>query len=235
MQPEIIPLRSDPLSAALDWSRQLGQRAQREAASRLARDLWVVTAEAALARGHMTVVANLLGSELVPAVGEAVAAIGEAVTLASTPPALRHARWSVELVPQVDRIARRHKRACDVIVVAERRCEALRGGPPPLCREPDSVERVLERVLDGVALELDGRDGWAAVAERLGRGLCMLVDPVEAVVERIDADDLDGAPLVPLKRALLVIHEDLCEVLLLALARIDLERRLPRPRARATA
>lgn len=236
MQPEIIPLRSDPLSSALDWSRQLGRRAQREAAARLSSDLWTVTAEAALARGHLTVVANLLRSELVPAVGEAMEAIGEAVALTSTPPAERGRSWSVELLPQLDRIARRHKRACDVVVVAERRHEALHGGPPPLYREPGSVDRVMGRVLEGVTLELDGRDGWAAVSERLGHGLCGLVDPVDAVVARIDAGDLDGAPLVPLKRALLVVHEDLCEVLLLGLARMDLvEPRLPRPRARASA
>jgi hypothetical protein len=236
MQPEIIPLRSDPLSGALDWARQLGQRAQREAAGRLSPDLWAVTAEAALARGHLTVVASLLGSELVPALGEAMEAIAEAVALASTPPAARPPRWSLELVPRVDRIAHRHKQACDVVAVAERRHQARHGGPPPRYREPGSVDRVLERVFEGLTLELGGRDGWAAVAERLGRGLCALVEPVEAVVERSDAGDLEGAPLGPLKQALLVVHEDLCEVLLLALARVDLEHgSLPRPRARATA
>lgn len=234
MQPA-IPLRSNPLSIALDWSRQQGQRAQRDAASRLSRDLWTVTAQAALARGHMTVVANLLAGELVPALGEAMEALGQAVTLASTPPRERPASWSVEALPRLDRIMHRHRRACDVLVVAERRHEAVFGGPPPLYREDDGVGRVLHRVLDHIAIEREGGDAWPYVAERLGNDLCALVEPVDAVVERLDADDLEGAPLVPLKRAMLVAFEDLCEAILFALGRLEREPAWSRQQARASA
>lgn len=230
-----IPLRSDPLSTALDWSRRMGQRAQRDAACRISRALWAVAVEAAMARGHMAVAANLLSTELVPALGEAMEALGQAVTLAATPPLERHPSWPFELLPRLDRIVHRYKHGCDTLVVAEQRAELALDGPPPLCRDPDGADRVLERVLGDLALELDGRDPWAAVAERLGRALVELVAPVDALVGRIDADDLDGAPLVPLKRAMLVAYEDLCEALLLALARLDLESVLPPPRARASA
>jgi hypothetical protein len=230
-----IPLRSTPFSAALDWSRQLGRRAQRDAAARIARDLWTVTAEAALARGHMGVVANLLATELVPALGEAMEALGRAVALAGTPPRERHGAWSVEMLPRLDGVVSKHRRACDVLVVAERRHEAVLGGPPPVYREADGVGRVIERVLDDVALEREGRDPWPGVAARLGGALAGLVEPVDAVVERLDADDLDGAPLVPLKRAMLGAYEDLCEALLFALGRLSLERGWAGPRARATA
>lgn len=235
VQPEIIPLRSNPLSTALDWSRQQGLRAQRDAASRISRDLWTVTAQAALARGHMTVVANLLAGELVPALGEAMEALGQAVMLASTPLRERPASWSVEALPRLDRIMHRHRRACDVLVVAERRHEAVFGGPPPLYREDDGVGRVLHRVLDHIAIEREGGDAWPHVAERLGNDLCELVEPVDAVVERIDADDLDGAPLVPLKRAMLVAFEDLCEAILFALGRLEREPAWSRQQARASA
>lgn len=230
-----IPLRSNPLSTALDWSRQLGQRAQRDAASRLSRDLWTVTVDAAMARGHLTVVANLLGSELVPAVGEAMEALGQAVALAGTPRLERHPAWSVEALPRLDRVVQRHKRACDVIVAAERHHEALHGGPPPLGREADGVARVLARVFDDLELELQGGDAWPVVAERLGRDLCGLVEPVDALVTRADADDLDGVPLVPLKRAMLAAYEDLCEALLLALGLLGLEPTAPPQRIRASA
>lgn len=230
-----IPLRSNPLSAALDWSRQLGLRAQRDAASRISRDLWTVTAEAALARGHMTVVANLLATELPPALGEAMEALGGAVTLASTPPRERPRSWSIEALPRLDRFMHRHRRACDVLVVAERRHELALGGPPPLYREDDGVGRVLHRVLDHIALEQAGGDAWPHVAERLGSDLCALVEPVDAVLERLAADDLEGAPLVPLKRAMLVAFEDLCEAILFALGRLEREPTWSHPRARASA
>jgi hypothetical protein len=234
MQPP-IPLRSTPLATALDWSRRLGQRAERDAPSRLSCDLWTVAVDAAMARGHLAVVANLLGAELVPAVGEAMAALGRAVVLASTPPRERDATWSVEALPRLDRVVHKHRRACDVLIVAERRKEVLLGGPPPLCRELDGVGRVLERALDDLALELEGQDAWPVVAARLGQGLCGLVAPVDALVERVDADDLDGAPLVPVKRALLSSYEDLCEALLFALGRLDLETTCAPPPTRATA
>jgi hypothetical protein len=211
----------------------MGLRAELDAPSRISRDLWTVTVDAAMARGHMTVVANLLGSELVPAVAEAMAALGHAVTLASTPPIERPASWSVEALPRLDRVTCLLKRACDVLAVAERREQLLLGGPPPLPRELGSVARVLDKVLADLALELEGRDAWPEVAGRLGQSLCGLVDPVSALVERMDADDLDGVELVPLKQAMLSAYEDLCEALLFALGRLDLASE--RPRARATA
>lgn len=220
-----IPLRSVSSLAALEWARRLGQRARRDAGSRLARDLWTVAAEAALARGHAAVVANLLATELVPALGEAMEALGQAVVLCGTPPRDRHATWSVEMLPRLDGVAGKHRRACDVVVVAERLREALAGGPPPLCRELDGVNRVLARVLDDVELERRGGDPWPGVAERLGRALASLVEPVDAVVARIDAGEVDAAPLVPLKRAMLAGYEDLCEALLFALGRLGLEPR----------
>lgn len=230
-----IPLRSTPFSPALEWARQLGRRARRDSNARLARGLWTVAAEAGLARGHAAVVANLLATELVPALGEAMEALGGAVTLCGAPPPERHATWSVEMLPRLDGVVGKHRRACDVLVVAERRLEALLGGPPPLYRELDGVHRVLARVLDDVELERLGRDPWPGVAERLGRALEGLVGPVDAVVERIDAGDLDGAPLVPLKRAMLASYEDLCEALLFALGRLGLEPRCVPPRIRASA
>lgn len=230
-----IPLRSNPLSAAIDWSRQLGQRARACEAERLSRTLWSVTAEAALARGHLAVVTSLLASELLPAVGEAMEALGAAVSLVGTPPRERQGAWSVELLPRLDRIMQRHRRACDVLVVAERRSEALLGGPPPLYRDRDGASRVLARVFDDVELDRQGRDAWPGVEERLNQALCGLVEPVDALVERLDADDLDGVPLVPLKRAMLGAYEDLCEAFLFALARLDLEPAWAHRRARATA
>jgi hypothetical protein len=230
-----IPLRSTSFSPALEWARLLGRRAQRDFAGRLARDLWTVAVEAGLARGHATVVANLLATELVPALGQAMEALGQAVMLCGTPPRERHATWSVEMLPRLDGVVSKHRRACDVLVVAERRCEAFLGGPPPLFRALDGVNRVLDRVLDDVELERLGRDPWPGVAERLGQALTGLVGPVDAVVERIDAGDLDGAPLVPLKRAMLTSYEDLCEALLFALGRLGLEPRWAPQRIRATA
>lgn len=235
MQSAAIPLRSDPLAQALDHARRMGVRAQLDAPSRISRDLWTVTVDAAMARGHMTVVANLLGSELVPAVGEAMAALGQAVTLASTPPVERHPSWSVEALPRLDRVAYQIKRACEVLTVAERREQVMLGGPPPLPRELGSVTRVFDKVLLDLELELEGRDAWPEVAGRLGQSLCGLVEPVRALVERMDADDLDGVELVPLKQAMLAAYEDLCEALLFALGRLHLEAQRPRTRARATA
>jgi len=194
----------------------------------------MVTADAALARGHLAVVANLLSTELVPALGEAVAALGQAVTLVGTPLRERPPAWSVELVPRLDRVVSKHRRACDVLVVAERRVEAL-GGPPPLCREDQGVARVVGRVFDDIERQRQGRDPWPEVAERLGKALCSLVEPVDATVAQVDAGDLDDAPLVPLKRAMLAAYEDLCGALLFALGRLDLEAGWDRQQVRATA
>jgi hypothetical protein len=229
-----IPLRSNSLSTALDWSRRLGQRARCHAADRISRDLWTVTVDAAMARGHLTVVANLLATELVPAVSEAIEALGHAVALVGAPPRERWPAWSVELLPRLDRVLGKHRRACDVLVVAERRVEAL-GGPPPLCREDDGVGRVLARVFDDIERQRHGSDPWPEVAERLGKALCSLVEPVDALMERLDADELDGVPLVPLKRAMLRAYEDLCEALLLALGGLELEPGFGRQPVRATA
>jgi hypothetical protein len=209
----------------------MGQRAELDAPSRISRDLWTVTVDAAMARGHMTVVANLLRAELVPAVGEAMAALGQAVALASTPPIERPVTWSVEALPRLDRVACKLKRACDVLTVAERREQVMLGGPPPLPRELGSVTRVFDKVLADLDLELAGHDAWPAVADRLGHSLCGLVDPVQALEACMDADDLDGVELVALKRALLAAYEDLCEALLFALGRLNLEP----ARARASA
>lgn len=240
MQPTIL-LQSNPVSHALDVARRMGQRAQIDAGSRLSRDLWSVTVDAAMARGHLTVVGNLLRSELVPAVAEAMAALGEAVRLASTPPLGRPPAWSVQALPRLDRVASRLGRACEVITVAGRHAHAVEGGPPPESRELGRVARVLPQVLGDLALELEGRDAWPTVAQRLGEALCALVDPVTALVDRMDLDELeeidglDGLALGPLEQAIFAAYEALCGALLFALGRLDLESARPHVRARATA
>ena len=94
---------------------------------------------------------------------------------------------------------------------------------------------MLHRVLDHIALEQVGGDAWPRVAERLGADLCALVEPVDVALERLLADDLDGAPLVPLKRAMLVAFEDLCEAILFALGRLERGSTWSQPPARASA
>lgn len=217
-----IPLRPAALTHALDLSRRLGLRAQLEASARISRDLWVVTVDAALARRHFAVVGSLLQSELLPAVAEAMAALGQAVTLASTPVADRPASWLCETLPRLDRVAQRLGRACDVLTVAERRHQALHEGPPPLARERGGIARVLGRVFTELDAVLQGDDGWPAVADRLGDALRALVGPVVGLCERLDADDLDGVELRPVKRAMLEAHEAVSEALLFALGRIGI-------------
>src|SRR5690606_33434641 len=143
--------------------------------------------------------------------------LGEAAELASMPPAARPEPWPVEVLPRLDRVAARIRRACQVVQVAERRRQALCGGPPPLPRARGGVERVLGRVLGDLEVVLEGNDGWSMVAERLGDALCALVGPVTALVERLDAGDLDGVALAPLQRALYTAHEAVAEALLFAL------------------
>lgn len=213
----LVPHRCAALTHALALARRLGLRAELEAPGRISRDLWTVTVEAALARRHLAVVGGLLQSELLPAVAEATAALGQAVSLASTPPHARVEPWPVELLPRLDRIAQRVGRACQVLTVAEQRRALLSGGPPPLARHRGAVGRVLGRVL----VDLQAVDGWPAVAGRLGDALEGLVGPVTALVDRIDADDLPGVEPSSVKRAMIVAHEAVAEALLLALGQLD--------------
>ncbi len=237
-----IPLRSERSpcgAAALEWARAMGQRARRDAAQRRPAALLDVTVSAAFSQGHLEVVASLVADELVAVVGEAVEGIGEAVALAAMPPLERPPGWQEQMLPHLDRITRRHRRACQVIAMAERR-QALLGGAAPLRREPYGVERVLARVVDHLDAEITEEGGWARVAVRLGEGLEALVEPVDAMVRALEQGGLDAVSLPLLQRAMLRAYEGLAEAILFGLGRRELEPAGPhapvmRPRARATA
>ncbi|MCX4245719.1 hypothetical protein [Paraliomyxa miuraensis] len=222
-----IPLRPEAITHALEFVRWLGQRAEHEASSRLSRELWMVSIEAALARRHFSVVATLLQSERWLSLSEAMADLGRVVELVRTPGGPRAEPWLVDVLPRLDRTGQAMTRACEVLTIAERHRQLAHEGSPPLPRERGGVVRVLGRVFGALDMILQGEDGWRSVTARLEHALCGLVELVELadLVEPVETQAEAPLELDPsvVKHALHEAHEAVAEAMLLALGQLAIE------------
>src|SRR5690606_23701185 len=121
MQPA-INLTLLPLHDALGLAQAMALRPDLDPAQRLAAPAWTAAASATLLRRDQAGLETLLRAELAPAVAEATALLGTAVTAASWWPEDAEGdleRWVMEMSVRIDKACRAVLHAIDVVRVAE--------------------------------------------------------------------------------------------------------------------